>query len=110
MNRSALILASAAGFIVVFAFSYGSPGQAAQTLNAPVIGNSIDYHAQYAQYSIPGLFDRGTCELNCRDRFRDSSAWTRDQTQSGTSPDYLRCTNQCATKDWNELERTRNQY
>jgi len=108
MNRLAVILASMALFVVAFASPHGDPGQAAQTLIGPVSHSSIGFPVEYAQYDLPGLFDRGTCELNCRDRFREPSTWTRDRTESGSSTDYLRCTNQCATRDWNELERSRN--
>jgi len=110
MNRVALVMVTAAGFLVIFSFAYGDTGWSVQNLNAATLGNSIGCHVQYAQYSLPGLFDRGSCELNCRDRFRDPSTWTRDQTQNVPSADYLRCTNQCATSDWNELERSRNRY
>ncbi len=108
MNRLAVILASMAVFVVAFASPYGDLGQAAQTLIGPVSNSGIGFPVQYAQYDPPGLFDRGTCELNCRDRFREPSTWTRDSQQTGPSADYLRCTNQCATRDWDEQERSRN--
>ena len=107
MNRLAVI-ASMAVFVVAFAYLYGDPGQAAQTLIGPVSNSGIGSPVQYAQYYPPGLFDRGSCELNCRDRFREPSTWTRDNQQSGSSADYLRCTNQCAIRDLNGLERSRN--
>jgi hypothetical protein len=110
MNRLAVILASMAVFAVAFAYPYGDPGQAAQTLIGSFSNIGIGPPVQYAQYYPPGIFDRGSCELNCRDRFRDTSSWTRDNQQSGSSADYLRCTTQCATRDLNELERSRSRY
>ncbi len=110
MNRLAVILSSMAVFVLAFAFTFGDLGQAAQTLIGSFGNIGIGSPVQYAQYYPPGLFDRGSCELNCRDRFRDTSSWTRDSQQSGSSADYLRCTNQCATRDLDELERSRNRY
>jgi hypothetical protein len=110
MNRLAVILASMAVFVVALASPYGDLAQVAQTLTDPVSSSGIGFPVQYAQYDLPGLFDRGSCELNCRDRIREPSTWTRDRIESGPSADYLRCTNQCDIRDWNELERSRNRY
>ena len=108
MNRSALILASVTALLVVSTFTYGALAQAAQPLTAMLSDAAVNCKVQYAQYRSPGLFDRGSCELSCRDRYGGPSTWTRDNQQSGSTADYLRCTNQCNVKDWNELERSRN--
>ena len=110
MNRLAVILSTMAVFVVAFASPYGDSGQAAQTLIGSFGNIGIRSPVQYARSYPPGLFDRGSCELNCRDRFREPSTWTRDSQQSASTPDYLRCINQCATRDLDELERSRNRY
>lgn len=108
MNRSALILASVTVLLVVSTFTYGALAQAAQPLTAMLSGAAVNCNMQYAQYRSPGLFDRGSCELSCRDRYGGASTWTGDRAQTGPTADYLRCTYQCNVKDWNELERSRN--
>ena len=110
MNRSALIIASVAALLVVSAFSYGTLWLAAQSLAGTVGGAGVGCQVQYAQFRPPALFDRGSCELSCRDRYGGPSIWTNDRTQSGSNIDYLRCTNQCDVRGWNELDRSRKQY
>jgi hypothetical protein len=110
MNRSALILASVMALFIVFAFSYDTVGQAAQSLTGTVGNAVIGCQVQYTQYRPPGLFDRGTCELSCRDRYGSPSTWTGDRSESGPNMDYLRCTNQCDVRGWDNLERSMKQY
>jgi hypothetical protein len=110
MSRSALILASVMALLLVYAFLFGTLGQAAQSFTGTAGGAWIGSHVQYAQFRSPRLFDRGTCEFSCRNVFGAPSTWTGDRTQSGTNADYLRCTNQCDVRDWNELERSRKRY
>jgi hypothetical protein len=109
MNRLALILASVMALLVVSAFPYGVLGQAvpfSTTLSRAYVG----CHLQYAEYRSPGLFDRGSCELSCRDRYGGPSTWTGDRSQSGTSMDYFRCSYECDIRDRNNQERSRKLY
>ncbi len=99
MNRWALILVSMIALFVVSVFPCGMLGQTTQSWTATLSSAGVGSHMQYAQLRSPGLFDRGSCELSCRDRYGGQSTWTGDRTQSGTSVDYLRCSNQCDVRN-----------
>jgi len=110
LNRSALILASVMVLLVASAFPCGTLGRAAQSFVDTASGAGIGLQVQYAQFRSSGLFDRGTCEFSCRNVYGAPSTWTGDRTQSDANVDYLRCTNQCDVRDWNELERCKKPY
>jgi hypothetical protein len=110
MNRSATISASVMALLFVLTLQHVTLTQAAASSAATSSGGGFGYQLQFAQFRPPGLFDRGSCEMNCRSFFGGPSTWTGDRTETGPSADYLRCSYQCGVKDWNEQERLRNKY
>lgn len=109
MNRLMLVLASVVALSVVSIFGHQALAQAASFPGVTVAPAGGVQYVEF-QYNYPGVFDRGSCELSCRDRYSGSSTWTGDRTQSGPSMDYLRCSSQCDIRYWNHQERSRKLY
>ncbi len=107
MNNSLLVISGLVGTLMVIMF-VNITLASAQPLLGPV--RRASDQIRLAQGSDSRLFDRGSCELACRDRYRQESSWMVDRTQPGGGSDYLRCSAQCDTTNFNQLERSRDKY
>ncbi len=107
MNNSLLVMSGLAGTLIVFMFMNMTLALAQPSVVPVGLAND---HVRLAQSSDSRLFDRGSCELSCRDRYRQESSWMVDRTQPGGGSDYLRCSYQCDSANFNQLERSRDRY